>query len=236
MINISMRDPKNLKDFSIAPFWVDFPMYKWDHKSVLICIHGYNTEDKEAQKMGAHLDAYRNGREFNLAMLSWPSNGNALNYTADRWDAVEAGKRLAVLIGSLKTQGKRVYLMPHSMANYVVMNALPLLKTGAIYRLYSLAGDISASECAIDGKWGKHWQKTVTAYFYYTKGDGTLGFISNLRHLFNARVGWKGLPENAPPNWHNEDARAQWGVESHSGYFENKAFFDTIFDQIVRES
>jgi hypothetical protein len=237
MINISMRDPKNLKEFSpFAPFWVDFPMYKWDHKSVLICIHGYNTEDKEAQEMGANLDRFRNGRPFNLTMLSWPSNGKALNYTADRWDAVEAGKRLAALVTSLNFQGKRVYLLAHSMGNYVVANALSLLKYGDVYRWYSLAGDISASECEPNGKWGVQCGKTVFAHFYYTRSDGVLKWISTPRHLWNRRIGEVGLPDNHPSNWYNEDARSRWGVKSHSGYFEVPAIFEEIFDQIVREN
>jgi len=234
MFNVSLRDQNQPAKFGVDPYRTDQDFTKLRYNTVLITVHGYNNTDSDAKAFGAGLESMRNGKEFEICNLSWPSNGRALNYTADRFDAIEAGNHLAILISLLKAYGIRVYILSHSMGNYVVANALPLLKDGYISRWYSMAADISSSACTPDGKWGKHAAKTAGAYFYYSKADGVLGWISNFRHLGNTRLGWEGLPDKHPSNWFDEDVKARWGVKSHSGYFQVRGLFDEIYRQIAR--
>lgn len=118
-------------------------------KRIVICVHGFNVELHEAHTWytifattlgctsagGGHLkktiitDPLDPSQKFLLANdnndltavvgFSWPSNGNAVSYEADRTEALSSRTALANLIGRVKARCPQasVVLIAHSMGN-----------------------------------------------------------------------------------------------------------------------
>lgn len=236
MVNVSFRDLSNPNKFSLSPYTADLSLSEIKELIILLAIHGYNNDASESMILGKTMKAFFEPSPVCIINVSWPSNGNTLEYTSDRFDAMFAGPRLAQLIADLNRVGKRVSAVPHSMGNYVLMNALPYLRPGELHNIYSLAADIATKECTPTGKWGKHASKMNQAHFYYSKTDIVLGLVSRLRHIFSQnRVGFYGLPEKHPENWFEIDANMRFGREkiSHSGYFEINQLWAEIFDKEI---
>ena len=94
------------------------------HGELLLCIHGFNESFRSAAQWSIRL-----GQELGLgkAVLTycWPSQHSLYHYDQDRSNAVQAGKILAAVLDKLRKTGqlKRLYILAHSMGNYVLANA-----------------------------------------------------------------------------------------------------------------
>ena len=114
--------------------------------SIVLCVHGFNVELFEAftwfrvltetikhgsQNRGRLVtgpqDIPASATAGSLAAFvgfSWPSNGNVFSYMSDQRDAVDSAGAFAGLLGRLRSTGKPVKLLCHSMGNYLACNAL----------------------------------------------------------------------------------------------------------------
>lgn len=108
----------------------------------LIFIHGFNVSFNGALESAAILaqDVRVEGREVNVVLLSWPSDGAAvplMSYYSDREDARASGPAIAraflklqeYLLALSETEycDRRLHLLTHSMGAYVLRNALQAL-------------------------------------------------------------------------------------------------------------
>ena len=117
--------------------------------SIVVCVHGFNVELFEAftwfriltdtmkrfSPNGAQIvtrpeEIPKNSRAGSLTAFvgfSWPSNGNVLSYMSDQGAAIGSATTFAGFIARLRSTGKPVKLVCHSMGNYLACNALKLL-------------------------------------------------------------------------------------------------------------
>ena len=126
-----------------------FDNFLCDHRvrSIVVCVHGFNTEFDEActsfriltdtmkniPKVGDRiLTSPRELREKTVECnsqtafigFSWPSDGRLVRYHSDQGDAVGSRDAFASLIARLRASGKPVNLICHSMGNYLACHAL----------------------------------------------------------------------------------------------------------------
>ncbi len=108
-------------------------------RNTLIMIHGYNTTFEQAIVGAAHTkEAYKDAN-LNVVMFSWPSDGKwgplkPTEYFSDRHDAQTSGQAfcrgLMKLAGFLRQGapcGQKIFLLAHSMGNYVMRHTLQAL-------------------------------------------------------------------------------------------------------------
>jgi len=108
----------------------------------LVFIHGYNVSFNDALKSAALLaqDLRIEGREVNIVLFSWPSDGAMvplMSYYSDREDARASGPAIARAFLKLQEYlsalsetdycERYLHLLTHSMGAYVLRNALQAL-------------------------------------------------------------------------------------------------------------
>ena len=119
---------------------------KKEIESIVVCVHGFNVELFEAftwfriltetmrnaspngSRVVTHpADIAADGRQAPLTAFigfSWPSNGDVFSYMSDQREAVGSAAAFASLLSRLRSTGKSVKLLCHSMGNYLACNAL----------------------------------------------------------------------------------------------------------------
>lgn len=122
---------------------------KKEIESIVVCVHGFNVELFEAftwfriltetmrnaspngSRVVTHpADIAADGRQAPLTAFigfSWPSNGDVFSYMSDQREAVGSAVAFASLLSRLRSTGKSVKLLCHSMGNYLACNALKML-------------------------------------------------------------------------------------------------------------
>ena len=108
----------------------------------LVFIHGFNVTFTGALEAAARLadSVVVDGRQVNVVVFSWPSDGQAvplMSYYSDREDARASGPALAraylklrdylVKLDSEEYCQRRLHLLAHSMGNYVLRQGLQAL-------------------------------------------------------------------------------------------------------------
>ena len=120
-------------------------------RSIVVCVHGFNVELHEAftsfriltdtmkniPEVGdrivtspADLAAKGNAADATLTAFvgfSWPSNGRVLSYLSDQREAVDSKTAFGSLLARLRSTGKTVDLIGHSMGNFLVCHTLAAL-------------------------------------------------------------------------------------------------------------
>lgn len=119
--------------------------------AVVVCVHGFNVKFHEAftwfriltdtmkniHGVGEHvvtspadLVAKQHAADGSLTAFigfSWPSNGRVLSYLSDQREAVDSKAPFAALLARLKSTGKSVNLICHSMGNFLACHTLAAL-------------------------------------------------------------------------------------------------------------
>ena len=117
----------------------------------MVCVHGFNVELHEAftwfriltdtmknipgvgdriVTSPAELAAKQNATDSSLSAFigfSWPSNGRVLSYLSDQREAVDSKTAFGSLLARLKSTGKIVNLIGHSMGNFLACHTLAAL-------------------------------------------------------------------------------------------------------------
>lgn len=118
---------------------------------IVVCVHGFNVELFEAftwfrvlTDSMKHIDgvgdrlvtspedleAKNDAKEGSLTAFigfSWPSNGNVFSYGSDQREAIGTAPAFASLLAHLKTTGKSLNLVCHSMGNFLACHAFAAL-------------------------------------------------------------------------------------------------------------
>ena len=119
--------------------------------AIVVCVHGFNVEFHEAftwfriltdtmknTDVGKHVvtspadlvakqQHAADGSLTAFVGFSWPSNGRVLSYLSDQREAVDSKAPFAALLARLKSTGKSVNLICHSMGNFLACHALAAL-------------------------------------------------------------------------------------------------------------
>lgn len=118
---------------------------------IVVCVHGFNVELFEAftwfrvltdsmkhidgvgdrlvtspEDLEAKIDA-KEGSLTAFIGFSWPSNGNVFSYGSDQREAIGTAPAFASLLAHLKTTGKSLNLVCHSMGNFLACHAFAAL-------------------------------------------------------------------------------------------------------------
>jgi esterase/lipase superfamily enzyme len=130
---------------------------------IVVCVHGFNVELFEAYTWFRVLtDTMKHVPEFGKRIVtsraelkakpkgtpagsltafigfSWPSNGNVFSYASDQREAVGTAPAFASLLAHLKTTGKSVNLIGHSMGNYLACHAFAALINEVVVPAYAV--------------------------------------------------------------------------------------------------
>lgn len=109
------------------------------NRDTVVFVHGYNVTFKQALTSAAMLERNfsKHGRDTNVVLFSWPSDGSMmpfLAYGSDRQDAAASGPAFArgflkltdFLCNAKKDEecDQSIHLVTHSMGNYVLRHAV----------------------------------------------------------------------------------------------------------------
>jgi esterase/lipase superfamily enzyme len=97
---------------------------------LFVFVHGYNVSFGDAAKRTAQI-AYDLNFSGAPVLFSWPSAANSLAYASDEAVVRLSGRRLLRFLDELvaRSQGRRIYLLAHSMGNRALADALELMAT-----------------------------------------------------------------------------------------------------------
>lgn len=119
--------------------------------SIVVCVHGFNVKLFEAftwfrvltdtmkhlpnigSKVITSPDDLKNAGKVADGSLtafigfSWPSNGNVLSYPSDQKEAIGSKAAFGALLARIKSTGKRVNLICHSMGNFLACHTFAAL-------------------------------------------------------------------------------------------------------------
>ncbi|MBI3268247.1 MAG: alpha/beta hydrolase [Planctomycetes bacterium] len=231
-----------------------------EQKHLTVFVHGYDNTWASAATTyrGICRGLYKGANSLGICVLfTWPSDGMFTNYLPDRLDAVKSGPDLAEVLGRLydwalrkqvegATDPKRACklktsVIAHSMGNYVVQKAMPLvwtrknhpLSVSLIHQLLMVAADVDNDLFAAgeeidfsDGDAIANLTYRVTAL--YSGRDSVLGLSAGLKHFGTRRLGRSGLARDtrggrmAPDNVWDFDCSPLFKPEQsgiHSAYF-----------------
>ena len=230
-------------------------MVAGDH--VLIFVHGYNVTWWEAVASAASLqcmlnrhcsrDPANDSTPVHVVLSTWPSDGCSIpywSYFSDRSDAKVSG--YAFGRGLLKLRhylidtrrllrqrgdppcGRSVYLLCHSMGNYVLQNALERIADFSISgrlpqifeRVFLCAADVAADVFQPREPFHRLPQMAKAVTIYHNRGDLTMR-ISDYTKGNTDRLGWDGAewPAYLPDRVHQVDCgRLVSGIVEHSYY------------------
>jgi esterase/lipase superfamily enzyme len=100
----------------------------------LIYVHGFNYTFEQAILRAKNIKQYykKGGKDLNIVLFTWGSDGSALKYASDREDAKNSALALSRSMQFFASYYKdiqnpcknKVFLMAHSMGNYVLRNAV----------------------------------------------------------------------------------------------------------------
>ncbi|WJS96799.1 alpha/beta hydrolase [Flavobacterium johnsoniae] len=107
---------------------------KSDQNDILLFIHGYNVDFKEAMYRTAQL-GYDLNFKGGVTAFSWPSEATVTGYAADTDTAALSSNYLCDFIKILlETKDlKKIHIIAHSMGNVVLTNALVKLKNENLF-------------------------------------------------------------------------------------------------------
>lgn len=183
---------------------------------IVVFVHGYNTDPKEALKRQRVLEAEMNTRGFPCLVIGfdWPTSGNAISYAYDRFLATETAselvKRAIIPFTKFTEVGCviNVHVLAHSMGAYVVRESFrtmdnwrssEIANDWRVGQVVLFGADLSSSCFASDNP----DMKSVFAHCgrltnYYSGYDAALA-VSNVKNIdISSRVGRVGMPVNTP--------------------------------------
>jgi esterase/lipase superfamily enzyme len=130
---------------------------------IVVCIHGFNVELFEAYtwfrvltdtmkhvpdlgdrivtspaELVAKPKSAPAGSLTAFIGFSWPSNGNVFSYASDQRESVGTAPAFASLLAHLKTTGKSLNLVCHSMGNYLACHAFAALINEVVVPSYAV--------------------------------------------------------------------------------------------------
>lgn len=158
--------PIDFENNSSTHFFRDLKNHMSEGRDVVVYIHGYAVDWKDAVASAIALELMLNSKRgtkdkpVKVVLFSWPSNGSNMPYAAyksDRVDARDSGKSIGRALlklrdflatlheGASKDDdtlcGGNIHLLCHSMGNYVLENALsakliPYANGGRLPRIF----------------------------------------------------------------------------------------------------
>ena len=165
-----------------------------DGRDTLIMIHGYDTTFEKAVIGAAKTKMAYADAKLNVVLFSWPSDGKfgplrPQEYFDDRHDAQASGQ--AFCRGMMKLQnflrqgapcGQKIYLLTHSMGNFVLRHTLQALivqaQTQRLPRafdaIFSMAADEDNNALDCPEKWQRLPELTAQLLIYCNKHDKAL--------------------------------------------------------------
>lgn len=212
------------------------------NKNVLIFVHGYKNNEKEA------IDAYLNIESnllieynFNIPVdligFIWDSKDRALAYFRDLKKAKQASSELRNLIIRLSEKYTTVNVNCHSMGCFLVMKTLQLMEKenkGYMDSVYLLAGDCIRMRFRTSNSFGKCSSRVLRLVSFYSYYDRILKYVSKLARPFQ-KIGNHKMPIKHPVNYYSFDANmfSEKGKVRHNDYKNLNELQKYIINDIV---
>ena len=155
-------------------------------KSVVVCVHGFNVELYEAftwfriltetmRNVSTHgvrivtrpEEIATNAEPASLTAFigfSWPSNGNVFSYMSDQREAIGSAAAFGDLITRLRSTGKSVKLICHSMGNFLACHTLKMLLNKEISSRHLSANTLSELVERIDDRTTDDGRRLIDTY------------------------------------------------------------------------
>ncbi|TKG02850.1 alpha/beta hydrolase [Vibrio lentus] len=136
---------------------------KSQKKSMMIFVHGYNVNFKDAVFKSAQIK-YDLTYEWPVLLFSWPSNDSIRSYPSDRENALYSSKCLANLLDLVENLGvEEVIVVAHSMGTFCLAEALSRVSDHTSFqRLALAAADIEKDAFAT------HYADDINRIFEHT--------------------------------------------------------------------
>jgi esterase/lipase superfamily enzyme len=230
-----------------------------NRNDTLVFVHGYNVSFRDALSAAGELKdkLKKHGKDINMVLFSWPSDGSAapyLAYSNDRRDAEASGAALARamlkfadFITSLKLDEhcqRDVHLLCHSMGNYVLRHAVQEFLYQTSRRIPRLFGQIFMMAADEDNDAFEHDHKLQQlpklarrVNVYFNREDRAMA-ISDITKLNPDRLGDDGprLPFNLPAKVTQIDCTeaVTEGFIEHSYYKDSDPVIDDVIHVLNR--
>jgi len=231
-----------------------------DELDVVFFVHGYNTSPEEALKRQRLVEAELRNRQFACMVIGfdWPTAGNAVMYTYDRFEAQKAaaclvkGGIIPFSKYNLNNCPINIHVMAHSMGGFVVREAFRSVDKGRdanlsndwrIGQLVFFAADVSSKCFALDNSdmvpVFDHCGRLTN---YFSGYDEALA-VSSVKNIdIDSRVGRVGMPMDTPghekaldvdcgPRYNavpDHKFKVIDGMASHSWYLEDSIWYDDL--------
>jgi esterase/lipase superfamily enzyme len=205
------------------------------NRSVMVFVHGYNTDFEEAVRL---LAQFATDLKFSgpVLLFSWPSQGGVTAYSVDETNAEWAQPHLGKVLNDLLdlTPARQVYLVAHSMGSRVITRAYnSLAGDRTVYgpnpmrEMILVAPDIDADVFRQDIA-PRLARNGIHVTLYASSADRAL-MASKAFHGY-ARAGDSSDDLVIVPGVETVDARdAQGGLLGHSYFAEDRRIMEDIF-------
>ncbi|MDX2129745.1 MAG: alpha/beta hydrolase [Chloroherpetonaceae bacterium] len=188
----------NLSDESLGTEMTrDEVIKKISGKTILVLIHGYNSEPDDVIKSYQTLEENFKDWQFydEIVGYTWPGGDNPFDYQAAKSRSSAVARRLQMHLNSIFNNAVLVDLMTHSMGSRVALSALDDgKKQKVVNNLFLTASAVDNEDLEFGNQFFSSTQKCNTVYVFHSKHDPVLNLGYRVHH-WDSALGLFG-PEN----------------------------------------
>ena len=215
-------------------------------KNVLLLIHGYNNDEKEAlstyRLIHAHVSAFmdmQRSQFYDLVIgYLWPGYDDSWEYFDAKQNTSELSKIMRSHLKTLSASAAKVDVLAHSMGNRLLLEALnypSFKKKKVVQNYYAFAPAVDNESVEKQEKYYQSTQNCEKIFVFYSKRDDVLKWGYTLAEQDKA-LGYEGAenPDQLPQNVQLINCTTLVG--GHSDYFTVIPIYEFIKNQFLPHS
>jgi esterase/lipase superfamily enzyme len=205
-------------------------------KNVLLLVHGYNNNAKEALSTYRLINSNLSGPNYDYVIgYLWPGYEEALEYFKAKHHVPTLAKKMRSHLEFLSASAAKLDVLAHSMGNFLILEALnydPLQKKKLVQNYFALAPAVDDESLEKREKYYPSTQNCENLFVFYSKGDEVLKWSYSFAEIDRA-LGYEGAehPKRLPPNVHLINYSNSIG--GHSAYFTFPPIYEFIKNQTL---
>ena len=210
-------------------------------KSVLLLVHGYNNNAKEAlstyclinTSLSGFMGKQRSGSYDYVIGYLWPGYHKSLEYFEAKHNVSQLAEKMRAHLELLSTSAAKLDVLVHSMGNFLMLQALdysPLQQKKLVHNYYALAPAVDDETLGKKEKYYYSTQNCENVFVFYSRRDEVLKWSYTLAERDRA-LGYEGAehPDRLPQNVHLINYTNFIG--GHSEYFTSLPMYEFIKNQ-----